>query len=388
MLEQTNDLREQLIAWRRDFHMHPELSFQEFRTAKRVTEELEAMGIRFDAGVGKIGVIGHIGSGSPVIGIRADMDALPIQEANDVPYASQNPGVMHACGHDAHTSMLLGVARIFSQMADRPPGEVRLLFQPSEESWDSEGKSGAVRMIDDGAMKDVDAVIALHVGSQYPANTIMSSDGYVAASVDSFTAVIKGTGGHGAYPHLGKDPIYILAQVINAIHGIRARRIDPIQPAVISIGSVHGGSVENVIPAEVEIVGTIRSFDDAVRQQLWDELENALAVSRAFGGDYALEIDKGYPSLYNDPDVTSLISQAAVDLFGEQVLLPSERGMGAEDFAYMTRKAPGSMFILGTGLAGPLRLAHSPTFDIDESALPMGVALLAESARRLLIEKA
>jgi amidohydrolase len=388
MLESARALQEQLTSWRRDIHMHPELGFQEHRTSRLVADELQAMGLRVKTGVGKTGVVGYIGQGKPVIGIRADMDALPIQETNDVPYASQVPGVMHACGHDSHTAMLLGVARLLSTKTDRPPGEIRLLFQPCEEAWDEEFKSGAVRMIEDGALAGVDAVIGLHVASHFPAGKVMVDTGYVSAAVDDFQATIIGTGGHGAYPHLTTDPIFIFAQVINIIYGIRARRIDPTRPAVISVGSVHAGDAENVIPGELKLGGTIRSFDEETRQALAQELEDALAVARAMGGDYTLDITKGYPSLYNDPKVTAIIHQVAVEMLGEDALLPIMLGMGAEDFSYMAREAPGAMFTLGAKLDEVARPHHSPVFDLDETAFPVGAALLAETACRLLKEKA
>ncbi len=388
MLEQAQEMQPQITAWRRDIHIHPELSFQEFRTARLVVDTLNAMGIEVTTGVGKTGVVARIGEGHPVIGIRADMDALPIQEANDVPYASQTPGVMHACGHDAHTAMLLAVARLLTEKKDRPAGEIRLLFQPSEEDEDTEHKSGAVRMIEDGAMEGVDTVIALHVASGIPTGQIRIASGYNSASVDSFAATIIGEGGHGAYPHQTIDPIHILAQVINAIHGIRARRINPVRSAVISIGSVHAGEANNVIPNEVKMTGTIRSYDDETRHQLWAELERAFSVSRALGGDYKLEISKGYPSQYNDPEVAALIRDISKEALGEEGLYPDEPGMGAEDFSYMTNLAPGAMFSLGAQYDNMRRPHHSPIFDLDENAFPIGAAILAETACRLLKLKA
>jgi amidohydrolase len=384
MLNSAKNIKDQLVTWRRDFHMHPELDFKEQRTAGIVADSLKDMGIRVDTGVGITGVVGHLGEGSPVVGIRADMDALPLQEANDVPYASQNPGVMHACGHDAHTAILLGVARILSEMPDRPPGEIRFLFQPSEEEWDEELKSGATRMIEDGALEGLDAVIALHVDNSTPTGQIEISGGNASAAVDSFLATIIGQGGHGAYPHETVDPTFILAQVINAIHGIRARRIKPIDSAVISIGSIHSGHTSNVIPNSLEMMGTIRSFDTEVREQLSEELEKAFALTRAFGGDYTLKIENGFPAMYNDPEVAEIIRQTAVELLGEENVAPAEAQMGAEDFSYMSQLAPGAMFSLGVKIDDTPRPAHSPTFDVNEEALPVGAALLAEVACRLL----
>lgn len=387
-LEQARQLQDVLVAWRRDIHMHPEMGFQEYRTARLVADTLRGMGLEVETGVGKTGVVAHLGEGRPVIGIRADMDALPIQEANDVPYRSQTPGIMHACGHDAHTAILLGTAKLLSELPDRPAGEIRFLFQPSEEDEDAEGKSGAQRMIDDGALNGVDAVIALHVASGIESGKIRIEGGYASAAVDSFEAVIIGEGCHGAYPQYGVDPIFILAQVINAIHGIRARRVNPVRGAVISIGSVHGGEANNVIPDEVKLTGTIRSFEDDTRKQLWDELEKAFGVARALGGDYQLNIRKGYPAMHNDDQIAGVIEQVTVDLLGRNHLHVEDTGMGAEDFSYMTRLAPGAMFMLGSKLDTVNRPHHSPIFDLDESVLPVGVAVLAETTLRLLQQKA
>jgi len=384
MLDSAMKIKDQLISWRRDFHMYPEIGFEEKRTSGVVAEALKEMGIRVDTEVGKTGVVGHLGEGSPVVGIRADMDALPLQETSEVPYASQNPGVMHACGHDAHTAILLGVARILSEMHDRPPGEIRFIFQPSEEEWDEELKSGATRMIEDGALEGLDAVMALHVDNNTPTGQIEISGGMASAAVDSFSATIIGQGGHGAYPHKTVDPTFILAQVINAIHGIRARRIKPIDAAVISIGAIHTGHTSNVIPERVEIMGTIRSFDTEVREQLSNELEKAFALTRAFGGDFTLTIERGFPPMYNDPEVADLIRQTAEEMLGEDKVAPGEAQMGAEDFSYMSQLAPGAMLGLGTKIDDTPRPAHSPTFDINEDALPIGAALLAEVACRLL----
>lgn len=388
MLEQAKAIHNQLIAWRRDIHMHPELGFEEQRTARLVAETLGAMGLEVQSGVGKTGVVGYLGEGKPVIGIRADMDALPIHEENDVPYASQTPGLMHACGHDGHTAMLLGVAHLLSTMPDRPTGQVRFLFQPSEERSDEENKSGGLRMVEEGALDEVDAVIALHVASEHPAGKIMIAPGYITAAEDSFFITLTGTGGHGAYPHQGTDPTFMLAQVINAIYGMRARRIDPTKPATISIGSIHAGAVSNVIPSKVEISGTIRTYDEATRRRMKSELASVLEVARALGGDFQLKIKPGYPATYNDPVVQKLIQQAAEELLGPTEILPPEAGMGAEDFSYMAQKAPGAMFMLGAKYDDKDRPHHTPVFDISEEALPVGTALLAEATCRLLTQKA
>ncbi len=383
MLKRAREIEQQLVNWRREIHKHPELGFQEFRTAQFVAETLSSLGVKVKMQVGKTGVVGYLGEGKPVVALRADMDALPIQEANDVPYASQVPGVMHACGHDAHTAILLGVAMLLRDA--ELPGQVRFLFQPSEETNDEEGKSGAERMIEDGAMEGVDAILSLHVDSDMPVETIDIDDPHISAGVDTFYATLLGEGCHGAYPHRGIDTIFILGQVINAIHGIVSRRIDPVQPAVISIGSVHGGQADNVIPDRVEISGTIRNVDEKVRRELFGELERAMGVARALGGDFELRIEEGYPVALNDPQVASLIRRVAIDLLGGDCLHPPEPGMGAEDFGLLANLAPGAMFGLGAKLEGKQREAHSPTFDIDERALSIGAAILAEATRRYLV---
>lgn len=389
LLDKARELAPIITAWRRDIHMHPELSFQEFRTARLVADTLRDMGLEVETGVGKTGVVARIGEGNPVIGIRADMDALPITEANDVPYVSQTPGVMHACGHDAHTAILLGVARMLTEMDDRPPGEIRLLFQPSEEAADTENKSGATRMIEDHALDGVDAVIALHVASSQPSGTVYISPGYITAAADTFHATIIGAGGHGAYPHETVDPTFLLAQVINAIHGVRARRVNPMRPAVISIGAIHTGIADNVIPGEVTLSGTIRSYDEATRKLLWQGLEDAFSITRALGGDYTLRIIEGYPAGYNDPQVAALMHSVSQTLFDEdQIVFGDEPGMGAEDFSYMAQKAPGVMFMLGAKMDETDRPHHSPIFDIDEASFPVGAALLAGTALELLRAKA
>lgn len=383
-VENALELEPQIIAWRRDFHMHPELGFQEYRTAGVVANALREMGLEVSTGVGKTGVVATLGEGKPVIGIRGDMDALPIVEANDVPYISQESGKMHACGHDSHTAMLLGVARMLTEMPNRPPGEIRFFFQPCEETEDEEGKSGATRMIEDGALEGLDHVIALHVSSDEPSGKIMINDGFTSAAVDNFYATIIGRGTHAAHPDLGVDPIFLAGQVISAIQGIRSRRVNPIKPAVVTIGSIHGGSAENVIPNEVKITGTLRSADDETRELLWRELENALSITRALGGDYTLRIQKGCPSIYNDPAVSELIRETAREIFGEDSVIDRDISMGGEDFSYMTRKAPGAMFNLGAKLDDVHRPHHNPKFDLDESSFKVGAALLAETTVRLL----
>ncbi|MEI8306321.1 MAG: M20 family metallopeptidase [Chloroflexales bacterium] len=389
MFEHARALADELIRLRRDIHAHPELSFQETRTAALVADTLrEIGGIRVRTGVGKTGVVGDLGDDDgPTIAIRADMDALPISEAISQPYTSMNAGVMHACGHDAHTAMLLGAAHLLRERfaADGLRGRVRFLFQPSEEMWDDEGKSGASRMIDDGVMEGVDAVIALHVDSTLPIGQVTIRSGWTSAAVDDFKATILGTGGHGASPHEGTDTVFMLAAVINALYGIKSRRIDPVQPNVLSIGVVRGGDASNVIPAEISIEGTLRSYSEDVRSKLAEEVERAFGVARALGGDYRLTITRGYPAGWNDQRVAGWLEAVSREYLGEDSFDRSPAGLGAEDFAYMCQKVPGAMLMLGAAIGdGVVRAHHTPIFDIDERCLPTGSAILAETALRFL----
>lgn len=397
MLERARGIQDRLVAWRRDVHAHPELGFEEHRTARLVADVLRDRGITVETGIGGTGVVGRLGvgrpgRGGPAVGLRADMDALPIQEANDVPYASQVPGVMHACGHDAHVAMLLGAAELLAGLPDspegrpegRPEGEIRFLFQPSEEVPDAEGRSGAPRMIEEGALDGLDAVLALHVDSNAAAGTVGVRPDAIMAAVDPFSATIIGSGSHSAFPHEGVSPIAILAQVIEAVQSARALRIDPLKPAVIALESVYAGAATGVIPDRVEISGNIRSFDEDVREQLHLELERALCLARVGGGDYRLTIETYSPATRNDPALTELVSSVVREVAGPEALFEPQPRMYGEDFSAMARQVPGVMAFLGIRAGDEPRPLHSSTFDLDESALPVGAAVLAASALRFL----
>ncbi len=389
-LERAQEMREQLVATRRDLHQHPELFFQEIHTAKKITEHLDTLGIEYATGVAKTGVVAHLGEGAPVIALRADMDALPIEEANEVEYKSQNPGIMHACGHDAHVTCLLGAATMLAQdfAAGRLKGTVRFLFQPAEECEDDEGKSGGQRMVEEGALEGIDAVIGMHVISTLPANQVFVREGAFMAAVDSFKAKVIGRGGHGAYPQEALDPIWLAAQVINGIHGVISRRRHPMEPGLITVGVIHAGKAGNVIPVEVEMEGTIRSFSQETRMLLHRELENAFRITQAFGGDYHLNIEYGYPVTVNDPETARYVRRMAIGLIGEENVQEATMETGAEDFSFMAQAAPGAFFYLGGKMDERNRLHHAPDFDIDESILPTGAALMAEAARKYLEENA
>jgi len=365
--------------------MHPELGFQETRTASKVAETLEQLGYRVRRGVGRTGVVADLGSGKPVVAIRADMDALPLQEANQVPYASQNPGVMHACGHDSHIAMALGAAVLLSR--EKFPGMVRFLFQPSEEVGDENGISGAPLMIREGVMEGVDLVIALHVEPTAPVGAIRIRSGPASGGVDSWFGEIIGTGGHGAHPHQTIDPFYIGAHVILALNGIVSRRIDPFDPAVVSIGSMHGGFTENVIPERLKLTGTLRYTEKRVQEQIHEEIRRAFEIARTLGGEYELKFEIGTGPMINSPIASDLIENVAVDLLGRGNILPWKDELGAEDFGCFMDLAPGAMFALGTGSSHFQCHLHNPDFDLDESCLPIGAAIFAETARRFLQAK-
>ncbi len=383
MLKQSHAIYEDLVHWRRDFHMHPELGFTEKRTSEIVAAELEKLGYKVRRGVGRTGVVADFGDeNGPTIAIRADMDALPITESADREYASLNPGIMHACGHDSHTAMALGVASLLAK--EKFPGRVRFLFQPAEEVGDNEGISGAPRMIEDGALEGVDFVIAQHVDPHAPVGTMGIISGPASGGVDSWFGKIIGVGGHGAHPETTVDPFYILSHVIIGLNAIVSRRIYPFQPAVVSIGTVKGGFTQNVIPEEVEITGTLRYTDPALHPKIRNEIRQVFEISRNFGGDYSLEFQFGGPPMINAPAAAELLREAGIAILGKEHVQPPTPTLGAEDFGAFTEKVPGAMFTLGSLIDGDERSLHHPRFDIDERAMPIGTAILAEAVLNYL----
>lgn len=382
MLDNAFGLSDQLIGWRRDFHQHPELGYQETRTSNMIADILLGFGYQVKRNIGITGVVAEAGHDAPIIGIRADMDALPIEETNKVPYASTKKGIMHACGHDAHIAMALGAAKLLISQINN--GTVRFLFQPAEEVADADGFSGAQRMIQNGAMQGVNAVIALHVSSYLPVGKIEISSGPFSAGVDTFRGVIIGDGGHGSRPHETIDPFNLTAHVIHALNSIVSRRLDPLSPAVVSLGSIHGGQAENVIPNEIHLDGTIRFLDKQTQNQIHAEINRAFEITRVLGGDYRLDFELGTMPMTNHPDAVRLITQTAQELLGNECLRAPQKGMGAEDFGCFSDIAPGAMFNLGCQIEGDQRQHHNSNFDIDERCLPYGTAILAEAALRYL----
>jgi amidohydrolase len=302
---------------------------------------------------------------------------------NETDYVSQNKGVMHACGHDAHTSMALGAALLLTK--EKFNGRVRFLFQPSEEIADKEGRTGAQRMSEDDCMQGVDFIISQHVDPNAPVGTINISSGPASGGVDSWYGVIHGVGGHGAHPHKAIDPFVLVAHVVIALNTIVSRRLDPFIPAVVSIGSLNGGFTENVIPESVKITGTLRYMNIEIHEELKAEIRRSFEVARTLGGDYNLEFEDGGPPMINDVKVSAMIEQVGVDLLGRENVREAEKTLGAEDFGAFMEHAPGAMFTLGTRVEdGVERPLHHPCFDIDERALPIGTAVLVETALRFL----
>jgi amidohydrolase len=383
MLEEAQKLAGRLREIRRQIHKHPELGFEEKQTAKLVAQELRDLGYAVTENVARTGVIGETGGGSTVA-IRADMDALPIQEETGEPYASTVPGVMHACGHDAHIACALGAAML---LARRKPsqGRVMFIFQPCEETTDDEGVGGAERMIAERVHEGVDAFLALHVDGETDPGTVLISPGPVMAAVDAFFVDVLGKGCHGAYPHKGTDPIFLSNQLMNTLYGLSYRKVNPGCPAVVSLGSIHGGSRENIVPDKVSLSGTLRSFDEETGASLREQLERACRAVEQMGGTCELRFERGYPPTQNDPELTSIVRDTAVRLLGADRVKPVKIEMGSEDFSLFAEKAPATFFFLGARKSkGAVVDHHNSRFDIDDSVLPIGAAVLAASATKWL----
>jgi amidohydrolase len=370
-----------VIADRRYLHEHPELAFQEYETSRFVAERLASLGVEeIRTGIGGTGVTGLIqggkGSGNVVM-VRADMDALPIIEENDVEYKSTTPGVMHACGHDAHTAMLLGLTRLLVSRKDEFAGTVKVLFQPAEEV----PPGGAIAMIRDGALEDphVDAVLGLHVSSELPAGMIGMRHGAGSASSDRFRVTIQGKGGHAASPHETVDPIVVGAQIVQGFQTLVSRETDPVEAAVVSTTAFIGGEAFNVIPDTVELRGTVRTLSQDVREQMEKRLiALATGIGKAGGAEVQVEFIRGYPGIVNDPEMTALVRQAAIDAVGADHVIDSPIGMGGEDFSYFTLERPGCFFNVGTRNEerGIVWGHHHPRFDVEEEGMAAGIATM------------
>jgi amidohydrolase len=386
LLEEALSLRETLVCLRRAIHRHPEGGFGEFQTAALVEKTLASCGIpaRRVARTGVVGVLEGAGPGR-VAALRADMDALELDEGTGAPYASEVPGLMHACGHDAHTAVLLGAARLLSKRRDFLPGSVVFLFQPAEET-----AGGALPMIREGVLETprVDAVFGLHVGIGLPCGEVSVSEGTVHAASDMFDVTVTGRGCHGAYPHEGVDAVAIAGQVLCALNSIVSRNVDPLEPAVVTVGTIRGGSARNVLAESVEMTGIIRTLDPAVQKTVRERVRKIVeSTAAALGGLAEIRFTEGYPCLVNDPGMARLVKETATALLGAgKVRAVTRPSMGVEDFAYFSGERPGAFFILGAGnpAKGIIHPAHSPRFDIDEDALPVGAAMMAGVALNFL----
>jgi amidohydrolase len=375
-----------IVADRREIHRHPELKFQEHRTAGLVAERLEHLGLEVKTGVGETGVVGLLRGARPgkTVLLRADMDALPIYEQSDTDYRSQNPGVMHACGHDGHTAMLLAVARLFADARAELAGCVKFMFQPGEE-----GGAGALRMIEQGVLDNptVDAAFALHVDALHYVGEVALSAGPTMAAVDDFIVTVRGKGGHAARPHLAVDPVVVAAHIVTALQTIVSREVDPTDQAVVTVGALTSGTAFNVIPDTATIRGTIRTYNPELRAEIGRRIaELAIAIAAGMRATAEMEYLPGYPPLVNHASGIELVRDVASDLLGPDTVVPKEQVMGAEDFSYVLQRVPGAMFHLGVRDRSWLepRPIHSSSFDMNEDALPIGVATMAATALRFL----
>ncbi|UCD41093.1 MAG: amidohydrolase [Chloroflexota bacterium] len=379
LFEYTRDLR-------RDFHQHPELGFQEVRTAGIVARELNQLGLEVSTGVGKTGVVATLEGGNPgpVILARFDMDALPIQEETGAEYASQTPGVMHACGHDGHTAAGLAVARILEAHKAELNGTVKLVFQPAEE-----GLGGAEAMLADGVLENPrpDRSLSMHMWNEKPVGWIGVTPGPAMSASDRFTVKIIGRGGHGAAPHLGVDPVVAGAQVISALQNIVSRNVPPLESAVVTVTSMTGGEAFNVIPETVELRGTIRSFKPEVRDLVLERFQEiVVGVSEAMGCQVEVALRKITPATINDLEMAERVRGVASRILPQAELDTDECTMGSEDMAYLMDDIPGCYFFVGSANhdQGLDAAHHHPKFDFDESALPRAAALMAASVVEFL----
>jgi len=373
-------LHDELVAIRRDLHQNPELAFEEVRTAGIVAEFLRQLGLSPQEGVAKTGVVCELKGdpNGPVVALRADMDALPIHEENETAYISQQPGKMHACGHDVHTSSLLGVAKLLAPIQHELPGTLKLIFQPSEEKL----PGGASVMIAEGALQNpnVQSIVGQHVAPFLEVGQVGVRSGKYMASTDEIYLTIHGKGGHGALPHSAIDPVVIMAQVIMSLQTVVSRTADPRLPSVLTFGDVHGHGATNVIPPKVALQGTFRTFDEAWRSRAHKQIERIVqGVVEGLGGRAELEIRRGYPFLVNDEAVSANVREGLVEFMGEDQVVDLPIWPAAEDFAYYTHVVPGCFYRLGTGnaAAGIQHGLHHPRFDVDERALAHAPGLMA-----------
>lgn len=377
-------LTPKLIEWRRDFHRFPEVAFREERTSKVLRDFLEGLGLPVRS-MAKTGLRADLQGkpGGKTVALRTDIDALPLQEEGDSDYKSENPGAMHACGHDGHMAIILGVAKILVERKDKFKGNVAFLFQPSEEL----PPGGAKPMVDEGALEGVDAVFGLHLWQNLPTGKIGVVKGPMMAASDNFSITVRGKAGHGSLPHQTVDPIFVASQVVCNVQSIVSRNVDPLKPAVVSFGVINGGTINNIIPENVLLKGTVRSFDPEIQELAERRLSEIVEdTCRAFGAEGEFVYEIGYPALVNHAAEVDFLFEVAKEILGENRLVDFDPIMGGEDFAYYLQKVPGAFFFFGSG-DGRDYPHHHPKFDIDERALPEATLLMTGLALQYL-EKA
>lgn len=380
--EEALKIKDEIINIRRDFHAHPELGFEEYRTSAKIKEFLDKENIPYKevAGTGVCAIIKGKYAGK-TIALRSDMDALPINEKNTCDYASKESGKMHACGHDGHLAILLGAAKILNKYKEQLKGNIKLLFEPAEETV-----GGASYMIKEGVLENpyVDAVLGLHVTEDLDVGKIKVKNGVVNAASNPFTITVKGKGGHGAAPHATIDPIVMASHLVLALQPIVSREISPANPAVITVGSIHGGSAQNIIPDEVQLRGIIRTMTKEDREYATKRLEEVVkGITTTFRGKYSIDIEESYPCLYNDDTMVELLRENAKKVINEEnVTIQKSASMGVESFAYFANERPAVFYFLGArnsekGIVSP---AHNALFNIDEDCIPIGIAIQCQTA--------
>lgn len=379
-------LSDELVGVRREFHRIPELGFQEYKTSALIAEKLRSLGLEPETGIAGTGVVALVRgrTSDRTLLIRADMDALPLDERSGAEYRSTHPNVMHACGHDAHVAMLLGAARVLLQRRDRLNGNIKLVFQPAEE-----GLGGARVMIEEGVLDNprVDAALGFHIWNNLPVGQVGVREGPVMASTDRIRIDIQGQGGHGAMPQHSADSIVAAAHVITALQTIVSRTTSPVDPAVVTIGTIEGGYAPNIIADQVRMTGTVRTFSQELWKQMPRHIERVVhGVCAALGVHGAVEYHRGYPTTINDSSMTYLVRCAAIEALGDEAVVYPEQSTGGEDMSFFLRAVPGCYFFIGSrnpakGFSHP---HHHPSFDVDEDALTYGVKVIVASAMRYL----
>lgn len=380
LTKEVTDLKEETVKIRRHIHQHPELGFQEFETSELIYNTLKELGYEVKK-LAKTGIEALIRGegGGKTIAIRADIDCLPLQELNNVEYRSENNGKMHACGHDGHTAIALATAKIVKSRQKELNGNVKFIFQPAEE-----GPGGAEPMIKEGVLENphVDAIIGLHLWNTIPLGLIGIKSGPMMASADEFTVTIKGKGGHGAFPHETVDSIVVASYVITTLQTVISRNINPLEPAVLTVGKIEGGSNFNIIAESVKFIGTIRTFSNDLRDFMKERIEQVIKnVTSSFGADYEFEYVKLYPPTINNPEMCSLVHETASQIVGKEMITDKIMNMGAEDMSYFLQEVPGCYFCVGSGNKekGLDKPHHSPYFDFDETAMSIGTQIMTDT---------